>query len=37
MRDFRVSLTVGIEKGGMITTCTFSKVARKEAANLGKQ
>lgn len=37
IRDFRGSLTTNIEKGVLITTGTFSKAARKEAASPGKQ
>lgn len=37
VRDFRGSLTTDIEKGVMITTGTFSKAARDEATNPGKQ
>ena len=37
IRDFRGSLTTDIEKGVMITTGTFSKAAKEEAANPGKQ
>ncbi len=37
VRDFRGSLTTDIEKGVMITTGTFSKAAREEATNPGKQ
>lgn len=37
IRDFRGSLTTNIEKGVMITTGTFSKAAREEAASPGKQ
>lgn len=37
IRDFRGSLTQNIEKGVMITTGTFSKEARKEAVDPGKQ
>lgn len=37
IRDFRGSLTTNIEKGVLITTGTFSKVAREEAASPGKQ
>lgn len=37
IRDFRGSLTTNIEKGVMITTGTFSKVAREEASSPGKQ
>ena len=37
IRDFRGSLTTDIEKGVMITTGTFSKAAREEASNPGKQ
>ncbi len=37
MRDFRGSLTTDIEKGVLITTGTFSKAARDEASNPGKQ
>ncbi len=37
IRDFRGSLTTSIEKGVLITTGTFSKAARDEAASPGKQ
>ena len=37
VRDFRGSLTTDIEKGVLITTGTFSKAAREEASNPGKQ
>ena len=37
IRDFRGSLTTDIEKGVMITTGTFSKAAKEEASNPGKQ
>ncbi len=37
IRDFRGSLTTDIEKGVFITTGTFSKAAREEASNPGKQ
>ena len=37
IRDFRGSLTTDIEKGVFITTGTFSKQAREEASNPGKQ
>lgn len=37
IRDFRGSLPTNIEKGVMITTGTFSKAAREEAASPGKQ
>ncbi|MDD7773411.1 MAG: restriction endonuclease [Eubacteriales bacterium] len=37
IRDFRGSLTTDIEKGVMITTGTFTKAAREEASNAGKQ
>ena len=37
IRDFRGSLTTDIEKGVMITTGSFSKAAREEASNPGKQ
>ena len=37
IRDFRGSLTTNIEKGVMITTGSFSKAAREEAASPGKQ
>lgn len=37
IRDFRGSLTTDIEKGVLITTGTFSKAAREEASNPGKQ
>lgn len=37
IRDFRGSLTTDIEKGIFITTGTFSKAARDEAAQSGKQ
>ena len=37
IRDFRGSLTTDIEKGVLITTGTFSKAAREEATNPGKQ
>ena len=37
IRDFRGSLTTDIEKGVFITTGTFSKAAKEEASNLGKQ
>ena len=37
IRDFRGSLTTNIEKGVLITTGTFSKAARKEAASPGKK
>jgi len=37
IRDFRGSLTTDIEKGVFITTGTFSKAARDEASNAGKQ
>jgi len=34
---FRGSLTTDIEKGVFITTSTFSKAAKEEASNPGKQ
>ncbi len=37
IRDFRGSLTTDIEKGVLITTGRFSKAAREEASNPGKQ
>ncbi|MDD4291020.1 MAG: restriction endonuclease [Clostridia bacterium] len=37
IRDFRGSLTTDIEKGVLITTGTFTKAARDEATNAGKQ
>ena len=37
IRDFRGSLTTDIEKGVFITTSTFSKAAKDEASNPGKQ
>ena len=37
IRDFRGSLTTDIEKGVLITTGVFSKAAREEASNPGKQ
>ena len=37
IRDFRGSLTKNIEKGIFITTGIFSKAAKEEAKNLGKQ
>lgn len=37
VRDFRGSLTTDIEKGVLITTGTFSKSAKEEASNPGKQ
>ena len=37
IREFRGSLTNNIEKGVFITTGTFSKAAREEAASLAKQ
>ena len=37
IRDFRGSLTTDIEKGVLITTGTFSKAAKEEATNPGKQ
>lgn len=37
IRDFRGSLTTDIEKGVLITTGAFSKSAREEASNPGKQ
>ena len=37
IRDFRGSLTKNIEKGIFITTGIFSKAAKEEAENLGKQ
>ena len=37
IRDFRGSLTTDIEKGVFITTGTFTKSAREEASNSGKQ
>lgn len=37
IRDFRGSLTTDIEKGVLITTGTFTKAARDEASNPGKQ
>lgn len=37
IRDFRGSLTTDIEKGIFITTGTFTRDARKEASNPGKQ
>lgn len=37
IRDFRGSLTTDIEKGIFITTGTFTKAARDEASNPGKQ
>ena len=37
IRDFRGSLTTNIEKGVLITTGTFSKAAKEEAASPGKQ
>ena len=37
IRDFRGSLTTDIEKGVFITTGNFTKAARDEASNAGKQ
>lgn len=37
IRDFRGSLTADIEKGIFITTGTFTRAAREEASNAGKQ
>lgn len=37
IRDFRGSLTAGIEKGVFITTGSFTKQAIEEASNIGKQ
>ena len=37
IRDFRGSLTTDIEKGVFITTSSFTKSARDEASNAGKQ
>lgn len=37
IRDFRGSLTTDIEKGVFITTSTFTKAAKEEASNTGKQ
>ena len=37
IRDFRGSLTTDIEKGVFITTGAFTKAAREEASNAGKQ
>lgn len=37
IRDFRGSLTTNIEKGVFITTGTFTKAAKEEASNPGKQ
>lgn len=37
IRDFRGSLTTDIEKGVIITTGVFSRAAREEASNPGKQ
>ena len=37
IRDFRGSLTTDIEKGVMITTGVFSRAAKEEASNPGKQ
>ena len=37
IRDFRGSLTTDIEKGVLITTGTFTKAAKEEASNPGKQ
>jgi restriction system protein len=37
IRDFRGSLTTDIEKGVFITTSTFTKAAKEEASNPGKQ
>ena len=37
IRDFRGSLTTDIEKGVFITTGSFTKAARDEASNAGKQ
>lgn len=37
IRDFRGSLTTDIEKGVFITTGVFTKAARDEASNAGKQ
>ncbi len=37
IRDFRGSLTTDIEKGIFITTGTFTRTAREEASNAGKQ
>lgn len=37
VRDFRGSLTTDIEKGVLITTGTFTKAAKEEASNPGKQ
>ena len=37
IRDFRGSLTTDIEKGVFITTGSFSKPAKEEASNPGKQ
>lgn len=37
IRDFRGSLTTDIEKGVLITTGTFTRAAKEEASNPGKQ
>ncbi|MCD7726322.1 MAG: restriction endonuclease [Clostridiales bacterium] len=37
IRDFRGSLTTDIEKGVFITTGTFTRAAKEEASNAGKQ
>ncbi len=37
IRDFRGSLTTDIEKGVFLTTGTFTRAAREEASNAGKQ
>ena len=37
VRDFRGSLTKATEKAVLITTGTFTKAAREEAANQGKE
>ena len=37
IRDFRGSLTTDIEKGVLVTTGSFTKAAREEASNAGKQ
>lgn len=37
IRDFRGSLTTDIEKGVFITTGSFTKAAKEEASNPGKQ
>lgn len=37
IRDFRGSLTTDIEKGVFITTGTFTRAAKEESSNAGKQ